>query len=102
MKNENQNPSRFRLLPAIVDDYAETAPDKIHSYIYPSARLQDGIKAVTFKTLARAVDRAARWLMSGGDITNKPVAYLGCSDIRSIIFFLACIKTSSVVGLPVS
>lgn len=55
----------------------------------------------TFEDLTRAVDYTAWWidghLVDGeaGDI----VAYLGVSDIRYFVVFLACMKTGRVVSL---
>jgi hypothetical protein len=87
----------FRLLPSIVDYYAATDASKIHSYIPLFEQLQDGFTAVTFQALSRGINRASHWLIHNFGGPNKVVGFLGCSDLRSVIFFLAGIKANVTV-----
>jgi long-subunit acyl-CoA synthetase (AMP-forming) len=87
----------FRLLPSIVDHYTVTDPSKIHSYIYPSNVLQNEIVAISYRELACAIDNAARWLIDDVGVANQNIAFLGCSDLRSVVFFLASMKAGCKV-----
>ena len=96
--SENELPVGSRLLTHLIDHYSVTCPDKVHSYVQPLGTLKSPFVSVTFKTLAGAVDRAAQWLKRDAGVSNSTVAFLGCSDLRSTIFFLAGAKVNAVVG----
>ena len=71
-----------RLIPTLVDSLAETTPDYIFASFPRSAQYTDGLRAVTIRTFARAVDRAASWIDStiGKGIGFVTVAYLSPSQ----------------------
>jgi len=96
--SENELPSGSRLLTHLVDHYSVTCPDRVHSYVQPLGTSKSPFISITFKTLAGAVDRAAQWLKWDARVSNSTVAFLGCSDLRSAIFFLAGAKVNAIVG----
>ncbi|MCJ1280878.1 hypothetical protein MMC26_000195 [Xylographa opegraphella] len=53
-----------RLIPTLVDELAENSPDYIFALIPRSAQFSDGMRGVTVRTFARAVNRAASWIES--------------------------------------
>ncbi|KAG8533588.1 uncharacterized protein KY384_001328 [Bacidia gigantensis] len=83
-----------RLLPQVVDELAESNPSRVYA-IYPfTSDLSKGFRHVTMGELAQAVNKVAFWLddTTGRSTTFETIAYMGPSDIRYTIFFLAAIK----------
>lgn len=81
-----------QLLPVVVD---ERDPTWIFARVPKSSTtLQDGLIDVTCGAFARAVNRAAGWLEDrfGRSTSFETLAYIGPSDIRYGIIFLAATK----------
>lgn len=81
-----------RLLPVIVD---ERDPKQIFARVPKSSTtLRDGLINITYGEFARAINRAAGWLEDkfGRSTSFDTLAYIGPSDIRYGIFFLAATK----------
>ena len=86
------------LLPSLVDNIAETDPNRLFAEIPNSTALADGFRDVTFKDLARAIDFTARWLEQHvGTERSEVLAYVGRNDIRYPVFVFACNKTGHKV-----
>ena len=68
-----------RLIPSFVDELATTDPDFVYASIPRTARYADGLRDVTIKTFARAVDRAAGWIDSliGKSDSFETISYIG-------------------------
>lgn len=84
-----------RLLPTLIDQLAETDPDRV-SFSYPkSTTLSDGFQDVTIAQFARAIDRCAWHLETRlGRGENFPtLLYLGPQDIMYGVLTVAAIKT---------
>lgn len=94
MTSKQRNMCGYRLLPQLVDHIAATEPQKVHSYVYSSSPRH---LKVTYRCLARAVDRLATSLTTSAQVKGEFVAIIGCSDLRSVIFFLASIKAGCTV-----
>ena len=83
-----------RLLPQVVDELARSNPERIYAsiplYSDPSLGFQD----VTMLDLAQAVNHFAWWLEEhlGKSTTFGTLAYIGLSDLRYVIVFLAAVK----------
>jgi acyl-CoA synthetase (AMP-forming)/AMP-acid ligase II len=86
-----------RSLVQLVDYYAATSPDRVHSYVQSLGKIEDPFTTITYQILANSVNRAAQWLEIVGGVLHETVAFLGCSDLRSIIFFLAGAKLNITV-----
>lgn len=83
-----------RLLPQVVDHYAQTDPRKVYASIPRSAiDLSDGFQDITMAKLAAMVNRLSRWLEGIMRIGNlNTITYIGPADIRYAAIFLAAVK----------
>lgn len=83
-----------RLLPQVVDHYAQTEPGRVYASIPKSTTdLSDGFQDITMAKLASIVDRLAWWLESTiGVGTLNTIAYIGPADVRYAVMFLAAVK----------
>lgn len=93
-----------RLIPQIVDELAHSDPTRIYASFQRSTNLSDGFRDVTFKELARAADAAAWWLEKtiGRSDISETLAYIGLSDVRYTVIFLAAVKCGFKVSLYIS
>lgn len=90
------NPLGKRLIPHIIDDFAQNEPNREAFQIPRSANVQDGWKVVTFKEFANAVNHAAHRIT---EICGKPengtfptIAYIGPNDARYVVMMVGAIK----------
>lgn len=94
-------PQGQRLLPAIVDDYAGSQPDRVYAVVPVNQDdLSRGYKDITYKKFAKAVDAASHWLdgtLGKSNGTFETFIYLGARDLRYAIMALAAAKTGRVV-----
>ncbi|KAI4603487.1 putative NRPS-like protein biosynthetic cluster [Pestalotiopsis sp. 9143b] len=91
-----RNPLGKRLIPHIIDDFAQNEPNREAFQIPRSANVQDGWRAVTFKEFANAVNHAAHRIT---EICGKPergtfptIAYIGPNDARYVVMMVGAIK----------
>ncbi|KAI0177636.1 nonribosomal peptide synthetase [Pestalotiopsis sp. NC0098] len=91
-----RNPLGKRLIPHIIDDFAQNEPNREAFQIPRSANVQDGWKVVTFKEFANAVNHAAHRIT---EICGKPekgtfptIAYIGPNDARYVVMMVGAIK----------
>ncbi|KAJ5624193.1 hypothetical protein N7510_000502 [Penicillium lagena] len=83
-----------RLLSKVVDDVAETDPERRFAVVARGAELSDGFQTLSMKDVSRAVNILCGWM----EKTLKParsretLAYVGKNDVRYCFFFLACQK----------
>ena len=71
-----------RLIPTLVDEYAEKDPDYVFASIPKTANFADGLQEITISTFARAVNEIA-WRCESvlGKSTNfDTIAYIGPSQ----------------------
>lgn len=92
-----------RLLPHVVSDIIASEPSKIWGSIPVNPHTtSDGYEDITYKRFSYAVDRAAWWIRSEFEQSKlrpfEPLAYMGPSDARYIIFTLAAIKAGFQVS----
>lgn len=91
-----------RLLPQIVDALASSNPTRVYASVPRTANVADGFRDVTMKDLANAINTVA-WMLErtlGRSETFETIAYMGASDIRYAIVFLAAVKVGYVTLLP--
>jgi hypothetical protein len=82
---ERTIPLGERLLPVRVDKLARDHPDKTCASIPKTQDLKDGYRDITYREIARAINRAAGWLEGhfGRNTTEfESLVYLGPFDIR--------------------
>ncbi|KAL2129416.1 hypothetical protein VTI74DRAFT_7827 [Chaetomium olivicolor] len=91
-------PTRYgkRLLVNIVDERAQSEPDREWVSIPKTSDPKDGWKKISYKQAANAVNRVAHKLVSTTGLPNKgefrTVAYIGPSDVRYLVFTLGAVK----------
>ncbi|KAK4153775.1 hypothetical protein C8A00DRAFT_33460 [Chaetomidium leptoderma] len=85
-----------RLLVNIVDERAQTEPDREWVSIPNSSNPRDGWKKITYKQAANAINRVAHKLVSSSGKPDKgdfpTAAYIGPSDVRYLVFALGAVK----------
>ncbi|KAL4979073.1 hypothetical protein BDW66DRAFT_117215 [Aspergillus desertorum] len=97
------SPVGNRLLPALVDEGARSAPDRLFGIIPKGPAVSDGFRNVTFEELAAAVDALAWWIdkhVGQPEDGRETIAYMGANDIRYYIFILSCAKTGHTPFFP--
>ena len=73
-----------RLIPNLVDEYAEKDPDYVFAKIPNTTNFADGLKNITISTFARAVNEIA-WRCDselGKSTDFDTIAYIGPSQSR--------------------
>ncbi|KAL8793203.1 MAG: hypothetical protein Q9195_004233 [Heterodermia aff. obscurata] len=92
-----------RLLPKVLDEQAQSNPDKVFAAIARSDVLSDGFRDVTFSQVAQAVNSLAYVLQSTfGPTLNydfETLTYIGVPDLRYSIVFYAAVKCGYKVWL---
>ncbi|KAL9078027.1 MAG: hypothetical protein Q9157_003058 [Trypethelium eluteriae] len=84
-----------RLLTAIIDSLARSDPQRCFMSIPATDNINDGLRDVSYATLARAIDRCAWWMESllGKGVDFPSIAtYLSPMDFRHVILIFASIK----------
>lgn len=83
-----------RILPQVVDFYAQTDPSRVYAFIPNSNNdLSRGFSGVTMAKLAAMVNHLSWWLTGYlGCGALDAIAYIGPCDIRYCIIFLASVK----------
>lgn len=89
-----------RLLPRVVDALARSNPKRIYASFPLSTDFSNGFRDVTMFELANAVNKFAYWLEQniGASTVFETLAYMGPSDLRYAIVFLATVKCGYKVG----
>lgn len=92
--------------PALLDEYAAIAPEKLAA-IFPTSR-RGAWHELTYSGYAKSVDSLA-WFIEARvgkvDVLKpkpKPIAYLGLDDFRYPIFWLAAMKCGYAVSFDVN
>lgn len=89
-----------RLLPTLVDEIANTDPERPFISVPRSLDLRDGFVDITYSTFAKAINRCS-WAIErviGRSQDLKTLLYIGPLDIRYLIILLAAVKTGHKVG----
>ena len=91
-----------RLIPQIIDAYAEYEPDRIWGTQARSDDISEGFNDITFKQLARCVNYLA-WLIHnkiGPSSAFEAISYIGSSDLRYCMLVWAAVKCGYQTLLP--
>ncbi|KAI9874581.1 MAG: hypothetical protein M1830_009591 [Pleopsidium flavum] len=94
MKGHAESPYGARLLPQVADEIAKFDPYRIYASVPHSADVTEGFREVNFLELAHAVNHIAWWLHQEFGRSNdfETLAYMGISDTRYTVIFLAAVK----------
>lgn len=93
-----------RLLPQVVDHYAQTDPNRVYASIPESdTDLSKGFRDVTMAKLAAMANRLAWWLVGILGVGHlDAIAYVGPAEIRYAAIFLAAVKCGYKVCVTTS
>ncbi|KAK5172165.1 uncharacterized protein LTR77_003803 [Saxophila tyrrhenica] len=91
-----------RLIPQIIDAYAEHEPDRIWGAQARTDTISDGFNNITFKQLAHLVNHFARFIHEkiGPGQEFESISYIGSSDLRYCPFAWAAVKCGYQTLLP--
>jgi hypothetical protein len=83
VNNTTTHPADYghRLIPSLVDEYAQIDPDYIFAKIPKTTNFADGLQDITIRTFARAVNEVA-WRcesLFGKSTSFDTIAYIGPS-----------------------
>lgn len=96
-----QDPTPYgqRLLSAVIDERARNNHERPFASVPLTADVRDGLRDVSYRAFANAINRCARWLASnlGASTTFENLAYMGPSDMRYFILAMAAVKSGHVV-----
>lgn len=84
-----------RLLPRVLDDYAEVEPERLYASIPRLATdLSHGFLNITAKDMAHCVDVLAHQVegVFGRSSNFETICYLGPPDLRGAMIFFAAVK----------
>ena len=83
-----------RLLPQLLDELSRSTPERLYASYPRSVDISQGFRDVTFQDMVRAVDAFAWWIKGtlGCSKNFETLSYLGISDLRTAIIFLASVK----------
>ncbi|KAJ5523615.1 thioester reductase domain-containing protein [Penicillium frequentans] len=89
-----------RLMPTVLDEVAESDPQRVFVSVPKSANLADGFEDITFSTFAKAVNKCAWWIREqlGEKSMPKTMLYMGPLDVRYLIIILAAAKAGHMFG----
>lgn len=90
-----------RLLPALIDQIAQTDPEKPFISLARTSDPQEGFRGIAFGVFARAINRCAWWIegnLGRGLDFLTIFTYLGPQDLRHAILVLATHKTGYKVS----
>lgn len=82
-----------RLLPHVIDYYAQNDPHRVYAVIPTSGGMEDSMQDIEMYSMASAINNIAWWIDHQFESVQKGIlAYVGPSDLRYPIVFLASIK----------
>ena len=90
-----------RLMTSIIDNLAHSEPQRCFMSIPAGDAITDGLRDISYASIARAIDRCAWWMegLLGKGVDFPPIAtYLSPMDFRHVILIFASIKTGYKVG----
>ncbi|KAI0384999.1 acetyl-CoA synthetase-like protein [Hypomontagnella monticulosa] len=102
MTSDAKSPYGQRLLPSVLDELAQTNPSRLYGAIPKTADVGQGFYDVTMADMARCVNFMANWISDrfGQSDRFETFTYIGVSDFRGIIVFLAAVKCGYKLLLP--
>ncbi|KAI0147491.1 hypothetical protein GGR57DRAFT_476649 [Xylariaceae sp. FL1272] len=91
-----------RLMPAVLDRLAVTAPDRLYGVIPKTADVTEGFRDISVADMARCVNFVARWIeeLHGRSQSFETISYIGTPDLRGPAIFQAAVKCGYKLLLP--
>lgn len=91
-----------RLLPNVVDELRNSSPSRVYASCPKTADVADGFFDFTVADLGRCVDFMASWIENkfGRSDNFETITYIGLSEIRGPVTFLAAIKAGYKLLIP--
>ncbi|KAI0379246.1 acetyl-CoA synthetase-like protein [Hypomontagnella monticulosa] len=91
-----------RLMPTVLDEFANRNPDKVFAAIPKTSDIKDGYRDVTVADMARCVHFMARWLEDKFGRSNnfETITYIGPSDFRGPAIVLGAVKAGYKTLVP--
>lgn len=104
MTTQQLPPYGQRLVPQVLDELASTDPQRVYAAIPKTAEVKDGYQDITVADLALAVNFTAKWIEDkfGKSADFETITYIGLSDLRGVVTFLAAVKTGYKASVIVS
>lgn len=92
--DDSFQPYGSRLLPQVVDKLSRSDPKRVYATFQLSSDLSRGFCDVTMLEVAQAINKLAWWIEMnlGRSTVFETIAYIGPSDLRYAIVFLAAVK----------
>ena len=83
------------LVQHLIDERAIKESDRLFCAVPKSENIDDGLRHVTYREFANAVNRCAWWLEKELEKSQRfeTIAYIGPSDLRYVIITIAANKT---------
>ncbi|KAI1505652.1 acetyl-CoA synthetase-like protein [Biscogniauxia marginata] len=102
MASEGGQPYGRRLLPLVLDELAESNPNRLFAAIPKTANVTDGFRDITVADLAHCVNFMAQWIEDRFSRSDnfETISYIGISDLRGPILFQAAVKCGYKLLLP--
>jgi hypothetical protein len=91
MKDEDKKP-----FPTWIDERAAETPERVFALIPRTNVVKDGYQEFTYRQLTRAVDKLSWFLdqeLGPPAVDFQTIAYMGVSDLRYTILYIAVQKT---------
>ncbi|KAI1824128.1 hypothetical protein F4861DRAFT_277511 [Xylaria intraflava] len=91
-----------RLMPAVLDELAESTPDRLYAAIPKTADVNDGFRDISVADMARCVNFMAKWIenLHGRSENFETLSYIGIPDLRGVAISLAAVKCGYKLLLP--
>ncbi|KAI0543941.1 acetyl-CoA synthetase-like protein [Xylaria curta] len=102
MASERKPQYGRRLLPLVLRELAETDPERLYAAIPEKSNVEDGFVDITVGDLSQCVDFMAHWLSDhfGPSDRFETICYVGISDLRGAVVFLAAVLCGYKLLLP--
>ena len=88
-----------RLLPTLIDEIAQSDPERLLGMMPRTAVPEDGFADITYRGFATAVNACAWWLDAhlGRNVNHQTIAYNGRLDFLYHIVTIAALKAGHAV-----
>jgi len=88
-----------RLIPTLIEEIAQTDPQRVCFSFPLSSELSQGFRDVNFKSFANAINKTAHFIQQeiGRSSMFETIMYIGFPDLRHYIALVALMKTGHKV-----
>ncbi|KAI1377877.1 acetyl-CoA synthetase-like protein [Hypoxylon crocopeplum] len=102
MATQVRVPYGRRLLPSVLDDLAQADPERLYAAIPKAGGVAQGFIDISVSDIARCANFMANWIDTrfGRSDRFDTLTYIGISDLRGFVVFLAAVKCGYKLLLP--